>query len=146
MDDVQSEGVDDQDCAGNLPYALQPHHQHCLLISLPRLKLPLSICIALGHSGSSAKVPARQFTNGLVHWGGGCKIILMSSHRSQLGGIQCTMRTLESRNSSGLIAPRYILKDHQKYLKERHFFFKLSTQRKLRKFNFRESRTLNFQF
>ena len=49
---------------------------------------------------------------------------------------QCTMRTLESRNSSGLIAPGYILKNHQKYLKERHFFFKLSTRRKIEKIQF----------
>ena len=35
---------------------------------LHRLKLPLSICIALGHSlsRSSAKVLASQFTNGMV--------------------------------------------------------------------------------
>ena len=59
---------------------------------------------------------------------------------------QCTMRTLESRNSSGLIAPGYILKNHQKYLKERHFSLSYQLGGKLRNINFRESRTLNFQF
>ena len=47
---------------------------HCLRAHISaRLKLPLSICIALGHSRSSAaNLPARQLTYGLVHWGGGC--------------------------------------------------------------------------
>ena len=49
---------------------------------------------------------------------------------------QCTMRTLESRNSSGLIAPGHIPKNHQRYSKERHFFFKLSTRRKIEKIQF----------
>ena len=48
----------------------------------------------------------------------------------------CTMRTLESRNSSGLIAPGHISKNHQRYSKERHFFFKLSTRRKIEKIQF----------
>ena len=46
------------------------------------------------------------------------------------------MRTLESRNSSGLIAPGHISKNHQRYSKERHFFFKLSTRRKIEKIQF----------
>ena len=48
----------------------------------------------------------------------------------------CTMHTLESRNSSGLIAPGHISKNHQRYSKERHFFFKLSTRRKIEKIQF----------
>ena len=42
---------------------------HCLRAHISaRLKLPLSICIALGHSRSSAaNLPARQLTYGLVH-------------------------------------------------------------------------------
>ena len=50
--------------------------------------------------------------------------------------LHCTMRTLESRNSSGLIAPGHISKNHQRYSKERHFFFKLSTRRKIEKIQF----------
>ena len=42
-----------------------------------------------------------------------------------------------------LIAPGYILKDHQKYLKERHFSLSYQPRGKLRKFNICESRTLN---
>ena len=58
------------------------------------------------------------------------------SHRLYPTFNQCTMRTLESGNSSGLIVPGYFLKNHQKYLKERHFFFKLSTLRKIEKIKF----------
>ena len=48
----------------------------------------------------------------------------------------CTMRTRESRNSSGLLAPGDIFKNHQKYLMKRHFFFKLTTRRKIEKIQF----------
>ena len=47
--------------------------------------------------------------------------------------LQCTMHTLKSRNSSGLLALGYIFKNHQKYLIERHFFLKLKTWRKIEK-------------
>ena len=46
------------------------------------------------------------------------------------------MCTLSTRNSSGLLAPGDILKNPQKYVIERHFFFKLTTRRKIGKIQF----------
>ena len=48
----------------------------------------------------------------------------------------CTMRTRESRNSSGLLAPGDVFKNHPKETIERLFFFKLTTRRKIDKFQF----------
>ena len=63
-------------------------------------------------------------------------VIMMKRIKYERACPQCTMRTLESRNSSGLIAPGHISKNHQRYSKERHFFFKLSTRRKIEKIQF----------
>ena len=67
-----------------------------------------------------------------VWWCKGRKMLMLIKRRC----CHCTMRTLESRNSSGLIAPGHISKNHQRYSKERHFFFKLSTRRKIEKIQF----------
>ena len=66
-DDVQSD-------ASTIKIVFKPALLYNLISSnacsdLHRLKLPLSICIALGHSlsSSTANVLVRQFTNGMVH-------------------------------------------------------------------------------
>ena len=50
--------------------------------------------------------------------------------------LQCTMRRLFTRNSSGLLAPGDIFKNHQKYLIDRYFFLKLTTRWKIEKIKF----------
>ena len=88
------------------------------------------------HALNMNKMPADQKIF-LLHSSGFC---LYSARLEMLTptdcGPHCTMRTLESRNSSGLIAPGHISKNHQRYSKERHFFFKLSTRRKIEKIQF----------
>ena len=50
--------------------------------------------------------------------------------------VQCTMCCLLNRNSSGLLAPGGIFKNHPKKMIERHFFLKLTTRRKIEKIQF----------